>query len=315
VTGTANNPRVNLTWTDNSIKETQFTIQRASDANFTTGLRTFTAAAAAGSGTNVAYTDTTVSPNNTYWYRVFAIGATVGDTQAYPGSLGFPTMSADSVSGTQTILVGAAPGTPTAPTNLTAALQTGPQVSLTWRDNATNETGFVVERCSFVAPATTCSNFAQIATAGPRNNTGNVTYVDTTVAFGNSYLYRVAAVNSASVPPYTYVTLADANAVVVPAIPAAPTNFRVSVVKANGNNYTATLNWASATGPTNFTIQRATNLSFTTGLNTSTVTGTARTVNQTVNRNTVYYYRIRANNGLIFSLWVQATPFPILTNP
>jgi FtsP/CotA-like multicopper oxidase with cupredoxin domain len=312
--GTTNNPRVNLTWTDNSLKETQFTIQRASNANFTTGLRTFTVAAAAGSGTNVAYTDTTVSPNNTYWYRVFAIGAPVGDTQAYPGSLGFPTMSADSVSGTQSILVGAAPGTPTAPTNLTATLQTGPQVSLTWMDNATNETGFVVERCSFVAPATTCSNFAQIATPGPRNNTGNVTYVDTTVAFGNSYLYRVAAVNSASVPPYTYVTLA--NAVIVPAIPPAPTSFTVSAVKANGNNYTAMLDWASSVNPTSFTIQRATNATFTTGLTTSTVAGNLRTTTQTVTRNTTYYYRIRANNNVGgSSAWVNALPFPIRTGP
>ena len=41
LTGTANNPRVTLTWTDNSKKEARFTIQRATDANFTTGLTTF----------------------------------------------------------------------------------------------------------------------------------------------------------------------------------------------------------------------------------------------------------------------------------
>ena len=57
-------------------------------------------------------------------------------------------------------------------------------MSLTWRDNATNETGFVVERCT---GRSNCTNFAQIATPGPRNNTGNVTYVDTTVTAGNSY--------------------------------------------------------------------------------------------------------------------------------
>ena len=112
-------------------------------------------------------------------------------------------------------------------------------MSLTWRDNANNETGFVVERCSLVAPATTCTNFAQIALPGPRNNTGNVTYIDTTVTAGNSYLYRVAAFNAGghvsllrrSQPPWS-----------VPAIPAAPTNFTVAVVKnPTGTNYTATL--------------------------------------------------------------------------
>jgi FtsP/CotA-like multicopper oxidase with cupredoxin domain len=312
VVGTANNPRVALTFIDRSLKEQQFTIQRASDANFSTGLTTFNVAAAAGTGTTVNYTDTTVSRNNKYWYRVYAIGAPVGDTQVYPGSLGFPTMSADSVSATQTITVGATPGTPTAPTNLTAALQTGPQVSLTWRDNATNETGFAVERCSFVAPATTCSSFALIASAGPRNNTGPMTYVDTTVTAGNSYLYRVAAVNSAGTS--VYATLATA--VAVPAIPAAPTSFTVSAVKANGNNYTATLKWASAANPANFTIQRANNLSFTTGLASFTAAAATRSLTQTVTRNTTYYYRIRANNTVGgSSAWTNTLPFPIRTGP
>ena len=40
---------------------------------------------------------------------------------------------------------------PAAPTTLTATLPAGPRVSLTWRDNATNETGFVVERSSATA--------------------------------------------------------------------------------------------------------------------------------------------------------------------
>ncbi len=132
----------------------------------------------------MTYTDTTVARTTTYWYRVFANGPVVGDTAAYPNSLGFPTMSADSVSNTASVSTSAtAPTAPAAPTNLTATLQAGPQVSLTWRDNATNETGFVVERCHWNGGST----FAQIAAPGPRNNTGNVTYVDTTVTAGNTY--------------------------------------------------------------------------------------------------------------------------------
>jgi hypothetical protein len=203
---------------------------------------------------------------------------------------------------------------PAAPTNLTAALQTGPQVSLTWRDNATNETYFAVERCSFAAPATTCSNFAQIAAQGARTNPnpGNVTYVDTTVTFGNSYLYRVAAVNGGGFSAYA--TLASP--VVVPAIPAAPTSFTVSAVKANGPNYTATLTWISAGNPASFTIQRANNAAFNSGLSTFTAAGTAKSLTQTVSRNTTYYYRIRANNNLgASSAWRNALPYPIRTGP
>jgi hypothetical protein len=237
---------------------------------------------------------------------VLANGEVVGDTTL----AGFPTMSADSVSNTAgPITTGAAANPPAAPTNLTATAQAGPQVSLTWRDNANNETGFIVNRCSFVAPATTCSNFAQIATVGPRNNTGNVTYIDTTVAGGNSYLYQVAAFNAGG--NSAFVTLAVP--VVIQAIPPAPTSFVVAVVRA-GNRDTATLTWTAAANPTSFTIQRANNLTFTTGLTTFTALGTARSLSQTVNRNTVYYYRIRANNNVgNSSAWTNALPFPIRT--
>jgi hypothetical protein len=183
-------------------------------------------------------------------------------------------------------------------------------VSLTWRDNANNETGFAVERCTVVAPATTCSNFVQIATQGPRNNTGDVTYVDPTVTVGNTYFYQVWAVNAVgrSVLP------TNSTSATVPAVPAKPTNFKVLTSKANGNNYTALLTWDAVTNPTNFTIQRATNSTFTTNLATFTPAGGARSLTQTVNRNTTYYYRIRANNNISGSSdWTNALPFPIRT--
>jgi hypothetical protein len=317
VTGPANNPTVNLTWTDNSLKEAQFAIQRATDANFTMGLTTFTRAANLSPtvpSSPVTYQDTTVAPNTKYWYRVLAIGSLVGDTQVYPGSIGFPTMSADSVSNTFPIQVGTATtAVPANPTLLTATVQAGPQVRLTWRDNATNETGFAVERCTVVAPATTCSNFAQIAAPGPRNNTGNVTYVDTTVTTGNTYFYQVWAVNAVG----RSASATNATSAVVPAIPAAPTNFSVAAVKnPTGPNYTATLTWQAVTNPTNFTIQRARNAAFTTGLASFTPAAAARSLTQTVAPNTTYYYRIRANNNISGSSgWTNALPFPIRTGP
>jgi hypothetical protein len=307
--GSANNPRILLNWVDNSSQEAGFTVQRALDANFATGLITVTTTlpASAGKGLTVTYTDTTPSRNSTFFYRVLAQGEVVGDVTI----AGFPTTSADSVSNTAgPINTFALATAPAAPTNLTAIAQAGPRVSLTWRDNANNESGFVVNRCSFVPPATTCANFAQIAQPGPRNNTGNVTYIDATVTAGNSYLYQVAAFNAGGTS--AFVTLATA--VAIQAIPAAPTNFIVAVVRGSGNNDTATLTWAAAVNPTNFTIQRATNLDFTTGLSTFTPAGDARSLVQTVNRNTVYYYRIRANNSQGgSSAWTNALPFPILT--
>jgi hypothetical protein len=308
---TNNNRRVTLNWTDNSIKEAGFRVERATDANFTMGLASFNLPA-----NTVTFDDTTIGVDITYWYRVFALGDVVGDT----GTPGFPTASANAVSNSVSVIV----GTPTAnvtavPTNLTATLQSGPRVTVAWRDNANNETGIVVERCGFVpsATVTTCADFAQIAVAPPRNNTGNTSWIDTTVLPGNSYLYRVIAVNANVVPPYpptSYATLVTP--IAVPALPLAPTNFNVTAVKAGGNNYTARLTWTdNATNETGFTVQRATNLQFTTGLSTTNVAANAVSLNQNVSRNSTYYYRIRANNLSGSSAWVNALPFPIRTGP
>ncbi|MGZ8463210.1 MAG: hypothetical protein ACXWWT_10245 [Candidatus Deferrimicrobiaceae bacterium] len=82
------------------------------------------------------------------------------------------------------------------------------------------------------------------------------------------------------------------------------------------SNYTATLTWAAATNPTNFTIERATNATFTTGRATFTPSAAARSLTQTVTRNTTYYYRIRANSNISgSSAWANALPFPIRTGP
>ena len=70
--GTTNG--VNLSFTDNSLSETGFTLQRASNSSFTTNLATFTLPAQAGYGSTVAYTDSTATPQVPYYYRVNAYG-------------------------------------------------------------------------------------------------------------------------------------------------------------------------------------------------------------------------------------------------
>ena len=74
-------PGVKLTWTNNSVSATSFTIQRATDAGFTTGLTTFNYTlnslppAMDGpifpTGTTT-YSDTTVAAATPYYYRVAA---------------------------------------------------------------------------------------------------------------------------------------------------------------------------------------------------------------------------------------------------
>jgi len=99
LTAASSGTSVLLNWTDNSLNETGFTIERATNAAFTTGLATFTVGADV-----TTYTDSTYNPP--YYYRVFANNL-VGDTTEYPApAAGFPNMSvASGYSNTAAILI------------------------------------------------------------------------------------------------------------------------------------------------------------------------------------------------------------------
>jgi phosphodiesterase/alkaline phosphatase D-like protein len=104
----------------------------------------------------------------------------------------------------------------------------------------------------------------------------------------------------------------------VPALPSTPGNF--TAVNGPNSNKTRSviLNWIdNSNNETGFTIQRATNSTFTQGLTTMAAAANTTTLTQTgLSRGTKYWYRIRANNGtFIYTIWVNATPFPIVTNP
>ena len=259
-----------VTFNDNSIAETSYQLQRTTDNKTWTNVGVPLLSPLDASNqhrTGLRLTDTNgPSVNTVYGYRVAALN-TVGylDPTAAPGT-GFPTMTVQSVSATR--FTGSPP---TAPTSTAATLQAGPQVRLTWTDNATNpnnESGFVVQR------STNGGAFTQIAAPGPRINTGGVTFVDTTVVAGNTYAYKVAAVNAAG-------TSAFANTVNV-TVPAMPTTFATGSFTAlngpngNGNSRTVVLSWPTINlNITGFTIQRATNATFTTGLSTANVAASA----------------------------------------
>ena len=221
-----------------------------------------------------SFTDNTTLANRNYRYRVVSYNA-AGDTLSAP-------------------VGGPAIGAPNAPTNVVATLQAGPQVRLTWRDNATNEAFFLVEVSVDGGP------FTLIAQVPARNNTGNVAYVDTMVSSGHSYQYRVAAANANSAP-YVFV---NANPISAEVAPVAPSNLTGSVVR-TGNRAEVTLNWVdNATTETGFTIERATNATFTVGLTTTNVAANTTTATQSkLYRGVTYYFRVRANNLGGSSAW------------
>ena len=282
VTGSGNGRQVVLAWADNSANETGFAIQRATDA---TG--PWTTIATVGANV-VTYADPIGNTNTVYFYQVLATNS-VG----YAGTPGYSTMTVTSVSNVVQVQAVQAPA---APTNLTAAIQAGPQVRLTWRDNANNESGFVIERSFNGGP------FVTLATVGPRTNTGNVTYNDTLVAAGNTYSYRVAAVSGA-----VQSTWSNVASVTLAAPPLAPSN--VNAALAVNNNRRVTVTWTdNANNETGFTVQYSTNANFTGGGLTSRNVGANVTTFTTGNltRGQTYFFRVRANNGAGSSAWVDA---------
>ncbi len=171
--------KATLTWTDNSITETSFIVQKKIGTGAWTTIGTV--AAVPGMGTTVTFADPTNLKNNTnYYYRVYATNV-VGDT-ATPG---FPTISADSAFSN---IVGPPAGTTTL-VSLTQDITTKSPVVVTWTyAPAGDQTGFTIQRATNSTFTSAVTTVAKVA--------GNVTsYTDNQIKVGVTYYYRVVATN------------------------------------------------------------------------------------------------------------------------
>jgi len=215
------------------------------------------------------------------------------------------------------------------------------RVDLTWVDNSLNETAFLVERATTIGgPWTTIATLPSATLgvvpyveSGVGPTTGTRTYSDPIGNTNQVFFYRVIAVNTVGdtwdysnpafneIPPgggFPTLTLTSAysnlGSWVPTAPPAAPSNLTATAAL-QGNNARVTLTWTdNADSESGFTIQRATDSTFTTGLVTSTVAANVTTFTTgNVARNTAYYFRIWATNIAGASALVEATPFPIIT--
>jgi len=175
------------------------------------------------------------------------------------------------------------PAPPAAPTGLAATAVAYSQIDLTWADNADNETGYSIERCTGEG----CGDFAQIATTGA-NVTG---YSNTGLSAATSYSYRVWATNAAGDSEFS--NTASATTPAPPAPPAAPANLTATTVSYSQID----LAWADSDTETGYTIERCTGADCsdfaqiaTAGAN---VTGYSNTG---LSASTSYSYRVWASN-------------------
>jgi uncharacterized delta-60 repeat protein len=174
---------VNVFFIDNADNETALVIERGASAGgpFAT---LATLPASPGAGGVVTYTDNAVAQGQTWYYRAYALNGSVASSIA--GPIGF-TVGSGGGGGTTTN-----PGGPPNGPYALSAFAFGPaQVQLTFHDNSTNETGFVVERSTTSA----AGPFVPMFTLPPSPGANLVSFSDTTTQPATTYYYRVYAVN------------------------------------------------------------------------------------------------------------------------
>jgi Zn-dependent metalloprotease len=175
--------RVSLTWKDNATNETGNTVERAVLGGHP--------GVPAGVFNQIANLDV----NKTYYQ----------DQSVLPGAVYLYRIRTYNQSGSnysdQLMVVASTSPPPPAPTNLQVKVTSPTNVTLTWKDNATTETGFVLERAIALAPTFPGPTYHSIATLG----TNVTSYQDTGVQPNTYYIYRVRAAHPTSGnSPYTY---------------------------------------------------------------------------------------------------------------
>ncbi len=196
-------PKVTLTWAQAGTNATGYVVQRA------LGNAAFATVSTIADPTIKTFVDTVangLTSAATFRYQVIA-------TNAIGNSLPSNIVS---------VVVPAPPAAPTLMTATLAAGATGPVMNLSFRDNANNETGFIVER------STDGVTFAQLGANLPPRTSGSatVTLTDSTIAAGatvTTYSYRVTAINAIVQSAYSNVASAT-----VPILPAVPTTLTAS---------------------------------------------------------------------------------------
>ena len=88
-----------------------------------------------------------------------------------------------------------APGPPDAPTNLVATGIDGQHIRVSWKDNSTSETNFLVEQCL----GQSCTDFSEVARIDPQVNV----YVAGSLTATTAYTFRVRALNDAGYSAYS----------------------------------------------------------------------------------------------------------------
>ncbi|HTL73742.1 MAG TPA: LamG-like jellyroll fold domain-containing protein [bacterium] len=158
----------------------------------------------------------------TYTLITYGGALTAGSLLVNDAPAGYYYAISTNTPGQVNLLVTLPPPPPAAPSSLAATTISSSQINLTWSDNSTNESSFLIER------SLNNVNFSQIATTGA----DATAYSDTGLDAGTTYYYRVRASNAGGNSPYSNV----ANATTIPSEAVAWYEFEMNSLDSSGNN-------------------------------------------------------------------------------
>lgn len=248
--------RISLNWIDNSSNENGFSIERSA----ITPDNWIAIAAVAGNITD--FTDTGLSMETTYYYRVSAHNS--AGTSGYSNNAGATTLGLP----------------PVPPTGLSASALSPSSIILHWTDNSDNETGFSIERSPDGS-----SGWQEIANVS--DNTDS--YTDIGLVPGTVYYYRVAAYNANGISGCTNTADAATNEIA----PQSPTDLSGSAASFTQIDLTWQDNSNNEAG---FKIERSYEGDIWTEIANLPKDRTSYS-DPTVSSGTTYYYRICAFNS------------------
>jgi predicted phage tail protein len=176
--------RIQVSWVDNASDEGGFSLERSADGGATWPVIK-AVSAAAGIGTTVSNTVIDLAPGTTYRFRVRAYRGTLNS--AYAGPISVATQAA-----------------PVAPSALTATAISPSRIQLTWRDNASNEQSFYVERST--NNGATWPEIRAVAAAAGTGSTVSLTIVN--LPPGATYTFRVRAYSQGAYSGYSNIASA-----------------------------------------------------------------------------------------------------------
>ena len=260
---------INLTWSNNAPTATNVLVENSTDNGNFTQIASLTCNA-------ISFSNTGLTPNTQYYYRVRAENA--AGTTIYSNTASDTTFNLS------------------APSALVATAASGTGINLAWTNNSPNATAIIVQ------DATDNVNFTTIATlAGTATS-----YAATGLATGTLYYFRVQAQNSSGISGYSNV--ASATTSMPPPAPSALTATGASATainltwKNNASNATAVL-VEDSTDSVRFT-------------QIASLGGNATSYSSTgLTAATLYYYRVRAQTAAGLSAYSNIASASTLTPP